>query len=226
MDYSIIIDNLGLFLQGLNLTIQFTFLSVLIGFALAIGLAVMRDSKYKIVSYPIQFYIYFLRGTPLLVQIYLIYHGLAQFSLVRDTFLWVLFKEAYFCGLLAWTLNTSAYGAEILRGAFKNTPKGEVEAAIAFGMSKFQVFWRITFPSSIRRAFPAYSNEIILMLHATSLASTITLIDLTGAARLVYEQHYAPFVAFTFVGLVYLMITMILTWVFKWFERNWMQHLA
>ena len=161
MDFSIIFGNIGIYMEGLKNTVILVSISLFIGLLMAIPLAVLRTSKNHLVTAPIRAYVYFFRGTPLLVQMFIIYYGFGQFEIIRDGLLWPLFKEAYFCALLAFTLNTGAYTTEIIRGAIAGTPHGEVEAAKAAGMSKALMFWRIILPSAFRRALPAYSNEII-----------------------------------------------------------------
>jgi arginine/ornithine transport system permease protein len=162
----------------------------------------------------------------MLVQLFLIYYGLAQFEAVRDSVLWPYFSSATFCACLAFAINTSAYSAEILAGSLKATPHGEIEAAKAMGMSRFKLYRRILLPSALRRALPQYSNEVIMMLHTTSLASIVTLIDITGAARTVSSRYYLPFEAFITAGLFYLGLTFILVRLFKLAERRWLAYLA
>lgn len=220
MDFSIIIDNLHRYQSGLWITCQLTLLSVSIGLVLAIIIALMHDSANQWIRLFARSYIYVLRATPLLVQLYLVYYGLSQFEGIRESWLWVFFREPYFCALLTLTLNTSAYGGEIIQGAIKQTSKYEVDAAQAFAMSKWQCYRRVIFPSVIRRALPAYFNEIILMLHATSLVSTITIIDITGVARTIYARYYAPFEAFISAGIIYLILTMILVSLFRLVEKR------
>ncbi|EEZ82013.1 amino acid ABC transporter, permease protein [Vibrio alginolyticus 40B] len=161
------------------------------------------------------------RGTPLLVQLYLIYYGMDQFFPVKDT----LWENAWFCALVAFILNTSAYTAEIIRGAINGLPKGEVEAAKAYGMSKFMTYRRIILPSALRRALPAYSNEVIFMLHGSAVAGIVTIMDLTGAARLVNSRYYAPFESFLTAGLFYMALTFMILWCFKVAERRFLAYL-
>jgi arginine/ornithine transport system permease protein len=225
MDFSIISDNIGIYLIGLKNTLILVSLSLAIGLVFAIPLAVLRTSKNIFISGPINAYTYFFRGTPLLVQMFLIYYGMGQFESIKTSFLWPFFREAYFCALFAFTLNTCAYTIEIIRGAIENTPHGEVEAAKAAGMSAYLRFKRIILPSSFRRALPTYSNEIIFMLHASSLASVITIIDITGAARIINSRYYSPYEAYLTAGAFYLTITFFLVWLLKKLEYRWLAHL-
>lgn len=225
MNFSIIADNIGIYFFGLKNTLILVSVSLSIGLVFAVPLAVLRTSKNILISGPINAYTYFFRGTPLLVQMFLIYYGMGQFEAIKASFLWTFFREAYFCALFAFTLNTCAYTIEIIRGAIENTPHGEVEAAKAAGMSLYLRFTRIILPSAFRRALPAYGNEIIFMLHGSSLASVITIIDITGAARIINSRYYTPYEAFITAGVFYLTITFILVWLLKKLEYRWLAHL-
>jgi arginine/ornithine transport system permease protein len=225
MDFSIITQNIGIYLEGLWNTIQLVSLSLFIGLMLAIPLAVMRTSKNLLINAPIRAYVYFFRGTPLLVQMFLIYYGMGQFDAVKESFLWPLFKEAYFCALFAFTLNTGAYTTEIIRGAIEATPHGEIEAAKACGMSRLLMLRRSVLPSAFRRALPAYSNEIIFMLQGSSLASVITIVDITGAARIINSRFYSPYEAFLTAAVFYMSLTFIIVWSVKKLEVRWFAHL-
>ncbi|HID7884517.1 TPA: ABC transporter permease [Pseudomonas aeruginosa] len=225
-DFSVIWDSLPLYFDGLLVTLKLLSISLLIGLLLAVPLALMRVSKQPLVNFPAWLYTYVIRGTPMLVQLFLIYYGLAQFDAVREGALWPWLSNASFCACLAFAINTSAYTAEILAGSLKATPHGEIEAAKAMGMSRLKMYRRILLPSALRRALPQYSNEVIMMLQTTSLASIVTLVDITGAARTVYSQYYLPFEAFITAGLFYLCLTFILVRLFKLAERRWLAYLA
>jgi len=225
MDFSIIFGNLDIYFEGLKNTLILVSISLLIGLIFAVPLAVLRTSKNILISGPIRVYVYCFRGTPLLVQMFLIYYGMGQFEPIKASFLWIFFKEAYFCALFAFTLNTCAYTIEIIRGAIENTPHGEVEAAKAAGMSSFLRFRRIILPSAFRRALPTYGNEIIFMLHGSSLASVITIIDITGAARVVNSRFYSPYEAFLTAAVFYMSITFLIVWLLKKVEFKWFAHL-
>jgi len=225
MEFSIIFENLDIYFEGLKNTLILVSISLFIGLIFAVPLAVLRTSKNIFVSSPIRAFIYFFRGTPLLVQMFLIYYGMGQFEPIKTSFLWVFFKEAYFCALFAFTLNTCAYTTEIIRGAIENTPHGEVEAAKAAGMSYFLRFRRIILPSAFRRALPSYGNEIIFMLHGSSLASVITIIDITGAARIINSRFYSPYEAFLTAAVFYMSITFLIVWLVKKLEFRWFAHL-
>ena len=225
MDIEVIVKNLPLYLQGLWMTVQLVALALAAGLALAVPISLLAASRQWFLAIPAKVYIYVFRGTPLLVQMYIIYYGLAQFEVVRESFLWPVLREAYWCALLSFALNTAGYTGEILRGAIANTPHGEIEAARSVGMSVGQIYRRIVLPSAFRRALPAYGNEVIFMLHGSALAGVITLVDLFGAARIVSSRHFVPFEAFVAAGVFYLCLTFIITWLFKLWERRWHIHL-
>jgi arginine/ornithine transport system permease protein len=225
MDFSVVFESWHLYAWGLWTTLWMVAVSLAIGLLLAIPVGIMRASGNPLINAPAWFYTYCFTGTPLLVQLFLIYYGLGQFEVVRDSPFWFLLREAWFCALLTFVLNTAAYTAEILRGAIQNTPKGEIEAARACGMSRPLMFRRIILPSAFRRALPAYGNEIIFMLHGSSIASIVTIIDITGAARLVQSRFYAPFEAFITAGILYLILTWTITLAMRRLERSWFAHL-
>ncbi|HCG6786661.1 TPA: ABC transporter permease [Vibrio parahaemolyticus] len=221
MDFSLIIESFPVYLQGLWTTVWLVGISLVIGLCVSVPLAIARNSTNYALSLTSWGFIYFFRGTPLLVQLYLIYYGMDQFFPVKDT----LWEHAWFCALVAFVLNTSAYTAEIIRGAINGLPKGEVEAAEAYGMSKFMTYKRIILPSALRRALPAYSNEVIFMLHGSAVAGIVTIVDLTGAARLVNSRYYAPFESFLTAGLFYMSLTFIILWCFKRAEKRFLAYL-
>ena len=211
MNFELMIETFPKLLSGLNLTIQLVTISLFLGFCLAVGLALLRLSNNTFLSFFAKTYVFYFRGTPLLVQIFLIYYGIAQFEIIRETFVWSFFKEAYWCGILALTLNTCAYSSEIIRGGIQSVPFGQIESAKSVGMSRFLLYRRIILPIAFRQALPAYGNEIILMVKATSLVSTITLMEVTGIARLIIAKTFSPVEVFIVAGLIYLTINFIVT---------------
>ena len=218
-------QTLGYYWDGLVTTTQLVFLSLVIGLVMAVPLAIGRSSGHRWISLPIYLYTYVFRGTPLLIQLYIIYYGVVFFDGIQETFLWPMLREAFYPALIAFTLNTAAYTTEIFRGAIKATGRGEIEAARAYGMSDALMMRRIILPSAFRRALPAYGNEVIFMLHASAIASVVTLMDLTGAARFVYARFYAPFEAFLFVAAIYLCLTFAILYFFRWLEKRLLAHL-
>ena len=211
MNFELMIETFPKLLSGLNLTIQLVTISLFLGFCLAVGLALLRLSNNTFLSFFAKTYIFYFRGTPLLVQIFLIYYGIAQFEIIRESFVWSFFKEAYWCGILALTLNTCAYSSEIIRGGILSVHFGQIESAKSVGMSRFLLYRRIILPIAFRQALPAYGNEIILMVKATSLVSTITLMEVTGIARLIIAKTFSPVEIFIVAGLIYLTINFIVT---------------
>lgn len=225
-DYNVVWDSLPLYMSGMLETLKLLAISLLFGLLAALPLGLMRVSRQPLVDGIAWLYTYVIRGTPMLVQLFLIYYGLAQFEAVRNSVLWPWLSSATFCACLAFAINTSAYTAEIIAGSLRATPPGEIEAAKAMGMSRAGMYRRILLPSALRRALPQYSNEVIMMLQTTSLASIVTLIDITGAARTVNAQYYLPFEAYITAGVCYLCLTFILVRLFKLAERRWLAYLA
>jgi len=225
VDFEVIFSNMPLYLEGLVVTIELLIISIIAGLLLAIPIGIAAASKSYWINIIPKSYIYFFRGTPLIVQMFLIYNGLAQFEAMRESFLWVFFKQAYWCALFAFSLNTAGYTAEIIRGAILQTPAGEVEAAKASGMNKLTLYRRILLPSAFRRGLPAYSNEVIFMLHGTALAGVITIVDLFGAAKIVNSRYFVPFESFITAGFFYLCLTFMIVFLFKQAEKKWHAHL-
>ena len=225
MDYEVIFSNIPLYFEGLWVTIQLVIVALVLGFILALPIALLATSRSTWFRLFPKAYIYFFRGTPLLVQMFMIYHGMGQFELVRESVIWIVFKEAYWCALIAFALNTAGYTAEILRGTIEQTSYGEIEAARACGMSKSTLYRRIILPGTFRRALPAYGNEAIFMLHGSALAGVVTIVDLFGAAKIVNSRHFVPFESFITAGFFYLCLTFIIVSLFKTLEFHWYAHL-
>lgn len=197
--------------SGVPLTLQLAGTSLLLGFALALLLALAQQGEHRLLIWPIRTFVAVFRGTPLLVQIFLIYYGLGQFRPALQTIgLWGLFREPYWCAILALTLNTAAYGSEILRGAIKNVPRGLGEAAQALGMTRLLTLRLVILPIALRQAIPAYGNEIILMVKGTSLASIITLLEVTGIARNLISESYRAIEVFLAAGAIYLFLNFLI----------------
>lgn len=227
LDIGLIAQNYDRFLYGVGMTLTLTFLSLALGGMLAIPMAIARASRHRILNPMIWAYTYVFRGTPLLVQTYLIYYGLGQFEAIRQSWLWdPILSSAWWCALIAFTLNTAAYSTELLRGAIVDTPAGEVEAAIATGHSYRGRLRRIILPSAFRRAIPAYSNEVIFMLHGSVVASTITLQDILGVGRWLNGRYYLAYEGFITAALLYFLIVLCITTVFRWVERRYLRHLT
>jgi histidine transport system permease protein len=212
--------------SGLVVTLWLTVASLGLGFVLAVPLAIAKASTNLWLSMPVSIYTYVIRGTPLYVQLLLLYTGIYSLDVVRSTpYLNGFFRDALNCTILAFTLNTAAYTTEIFCGAIKATPRGEIEAARAYGMSGLILYRCIILPSALRRALPAYSNEVILMLHATTLAATATVPDLLKVARNASSEYYLPFVAYGLAAVLYLVVSFTLIWLFRRAERRWLAYL-
>ena len=226
MNLTLVINSLPQLLNGLLLTLEITALALVIGLVTAVPLALMRLSRNPLIRGPVYGFIFYFRSTPLLVQLFLIYYGSGQFRTELEVLgLWTFFREAYFCAVLALTLNTAAYTAEILRGAIQAVPHGEIEAARALGMSRGLLYRRIVLPKAFRIALPAYSNEVVFLFQATSLVSIITLLDLTGVARVLVARTFAVYELYIAAGLIYLACTYLILWVFRRIERRLFAHL-
>jgi histidine transport system permease protein len=216
----------GYRLSGVVITLWLLVVSIGLGFCLSVPLAVARVSKKKWLSGPVWLYTYIFRGTPLYVQLLLCYTGLYSLEIVRgNTLLDTFFRDGMRCTLLAFTLNTCAYTTEIFAGAIKSTTYGEIEAARAYGMSSFTLYRRVILPSALRRALPLYSNEVILMLHATTVAFTATVPDILKIARDVNSATYRSFEAFGIAALLYLVISFVLVALFRHAEKHWLAYL-
>jgi polar amino acid transport system permease protein len=218
-DLNLILDSLPKMLAGFGVTLQLLVVSGLLGLILAILLLLMRLSGKFYLDWVAQVYIYIFRGTPILVQIFIIYYGLPQFEAIRDSIFWSILREPTGCAILALTLNTGAYVSEILRGGVLGVDKGLLEAGSALGMSARQKFIYITAPLATRLALPAYSNDVISLLKSTALASTITITDMTGIARTIVADTYAPYEVFISLAIVYMIFTFGIQKLFGLFER-------
>ncbi|WHZ41892.1 ABC transporter permease [Rahnella bonaserana] len=210
---------------GLAITLWLLISSVVIGGLLAVPMAVGRVSSNKFIRYPIWLYTYVFRGTPLYVQLLVFYSGMYSLEIVRGTdFLNAFFRSGLNCTILALTLNTCAYTTEIFAGAIRSVPHGEIEAANAYGFSRFKLYTCIILPSALRTALPAYSNEVILMLHSTALAFTATVPDVLKIARDINSATYQPFYAFGIAAVIYLCVSFVLIGLFRKAEKRWLVH--
>tara|TARA_B100000029_G_C17318735_1_gene867217 strand:- start:12 stop:689 length:678 start_codon:yes stop_codon:yes gene_type:complete len=216
----LMIEKIPELLEASIITVQLTFFSLAVGIFLGLFFAVLRLSKNKILSGISYYYSFVFRGTPLLVQLFIIYFGLAQLEFVRESFLWIVLKKPFWCAIIAFALNTGAYTAEIFRSGFEKVDKQLIDAAKSLGMSKYNTFYKIILPIGLKRSIPAYGNEMILMLKGTSLASTVTLIDLTGAAKYIISTHFNPVEVFIFTGSIYLFFTFIIHHFIKYLEMK------
>jgi arginine/ornithine transport system permease protein len=225
VDLDVIVQSLPQFAAGLRTCLVLLGICLVTGFVLSVPLAVARVSRKQALAWPVAAYTYVIRGTPLLVQLFIIYYGLAQFPAVRESMAWPLLREAWFCAWLAFSINTTAYTTEIFAGALRATPAGEVEAARAYGITGLRLYTRVLLPGALRRALPQYGNEVIGLMHATAIASTVTLVDVTRVARDVYANHLLPVEAFGMAGIIYFTLTFGFAGLFRLLERRYLRHL-
>ncbi|MGH8374138.1 MAG: ABC transporter permease [Pseudomonas sp.] len=226
MNWEVIIKWLPKLAQGATLTLELVAIAVIAGLLLAIPLGIARSSRlWWVRAFPYG-YIFFFRGTPLLVQLFLVYYGLAQFDAIRNSSMWPYLRDPFWCATATMTLHTAAYIAEILRGAIQAIPPGEIEAARALGMSRPKALLYIILPRAARIGLPAYSNEVILMLHSTTVAFTATVPDILKVARDANSATFLTFQSFGIAALIYLTVTFTLVGLFRLAERRWLAFLG
>jgi octopine/nopaline transport system permease protein len=221
MDLELISTSLPKLLSAAVVTLKLLSLSLFFGMFIGLLFAILRLNKNLLINKFAYGYSYIFRGTPLLVQIFIIYFGLGQIEYFRSTFLWVVFKEPYWCAIIAFALNTGAYTSEILRSAFQTIKPGIIEAGKSLGISNKIIFYKIQIPVAIRQSLPAYGNEIILMMKGTSLASTVTLMDITGVAKHIVSTTYKPLEIFILAGCIYLFMTFLIHNLIKFLEKKY-----
>jgi len=221
MDIGLIATSFPKLLSAAVVTLKLLSLSLFFGIFIGLLFAVLRLNKNPLINKFAYGYSYVFRGTPLLVQIFIIYYGLGQIEYFRSTFLWVVFKEPYWCAIIAFSLNTGAYTSEILRSAFQTIKPGIIEAGKSLGISNKIIFYKIQIPVAIRQSLPAYGNEIILMMKGTSLASTVTLMDITGVAKHIVSTTYKPLEVFILAGCIYLFMTFLTHNLIKFLEKKY-----
>ena len=221
MDIELMINSFPKLLSATLITLKLLSVSLILGLFIGLGFAILRMNNNKLINKFAYGYSYLFRGTPLLVQIFIIYFGLGQIEYLRTTFLWVVLKEPYWCAIIAFSLNTGAYTSEILRSAFQTIKIGYLEAGRSLGIPKKIIFTKIQIPIAIKQSLPAYGNEIILMLKGTSLASTVTLMDLTGVAKYIISTTFKPVEVFIVAGSIYLFMTFIVHNIIKYLEKKY-----
>ena len=221
MDLELMASSFPKLLNATLVTLKLLSLSLIFGLIFGLFFAILRLNKNFFVNKFAYGYSYIFRGTPLLVQIFIIYFGLGQIEYLRSTFLWIILKEPYWCAIIAFALNTGAYTSEILRSAFQTIKPGIVEAGQSLGISSKIIFFKIQIPIAIRQSLPAYGNEIILMMKGTSLASTVTIMDLTGVAKYIISTTFKPIEVFIVAGGIYLLMTFIIHNMVKYLEKKY-----
>ncbi len=221
MDFELMINSIPKLLSAATITLKLLSVSLIIGLFIGLLFAILRLNKNIFLNKFAYGYSYLFRGTPLLVQIFIIYFGLGQIEYLRTTFLWVILKEPYWCAIIAFALNTGAYTSEILRSAFQTIKPGFIEAGKSLGISSRIIFYKIQIPIAIRQSLPAYGNEIILMMKGTSLASTVTIMDLTGVAKYIISTTFRPVEVFIVAGGIYLFMTFVIHNIIKYLEKKY-----
>ena len=221
MDFELMINSFPKLLNATVVTLKLLSVSLIVGLFIGLLFAILRLNKNIFINKFAYGYSYVFRGTPLLVQIFIIYFGLGQIESLRSSFLWLILKEPYWCAIIAFALNTGAYTSEILRSAFQTIKPGIIEAGKSLGISNKIIFYKVQIPIAIRQSLPAYGNEIILMLKGTSLASTVTLMDLTGVAKYIISTTFRPIEVFIVAGGIYLFMTFIIHNVIKFLEKKY-----
>ena len=221
MDFELMINSFPKLLSAAVITLKLLSVSLIIGLFIGLLFAILRLNKNILINKFAYGYSYLFRGTPLLVQIFIIYFGLGQIEYLRTTFLWTILREPYWCAIIAFALNTGAYTSEILRSAFQTIKPGIIEAGKSLGISSKIIFYKIQIPIAIRQSLPAYGNEIILMMKGTSLASTVTIMDLTGVAKYIISTTFRPVEVFIVAGGIYLFMTFIIHNLIKFLEKKY-----
>jgi polar amino acid transport system permease protein len=218
MNWSWLPEYLPLLLQGIWLTIQLLVLSMVFGLILAVPVGLVQVTGPRWLAAIAKGYCTVMRGTPLLVQLWLLYFGLgsifAAYPEIRQSSLWPILREGYFYAVLAFSLNEGGYAGEIMRGAFLSVPKGELEAARAFGMSRWGVLYRIWLPRAVRNVLPTLAGETVLMLKATPLAATVTVLDIFGVILRVRQNTYLTYEPLFVAAGLYMVLTLIITQLF------------
>ena len=221
MDVDLIVTSFPKLLRASLVTLKLLSSSSFIGLFIGLLFAILRLNKNLIINKFAYSYSYVFRGTPLLVQIFIIYYGLGQIESLRESIFWTILKEPYWCAIIAFALNTGAYTSEILRSAFQTIKPGFIEAGKSLGIKNKIIFYKIQIPIAIRQSLPAYGNEIILMMKGTSLASTVTLMDLTGVAKYIISTTFKPIEVFIIAGSIYLFMTFIIHNLIKYLEKKY-----
>lgn len=220
IDFPFLADTLLKLSAALPVTLGLFFASFLLGGVLALLILALRMSKNRLLSGFARLYILVFRGSPLLIQLFLIYYGLGQFEVVRHSIFWPVLREPFACAVVALALCTASYTAEIFRGGLLAIPAGQIEAGLACGMSRWLLLRRIIAPVMLRHALPAYSTEAILLVKSTALASLVTVWDVTGVAQQIIQRTYRTMEVFICAALLYLILNFIIVQIYAWIERR------
>ena len=225
IDFAFLSDTMLKLLAALPTTLSLFFFSLSLGLLLSLGVVAMRVSRWPFLSYPARFYIMLFRGTPLLIQMFLIYYGLGQFPAVRASFMWDVLRSPYGCAVVALAMCTAGYTAEIIRGGLQSVPQGQIEAGLAVGMNRWTLLWRVIAPVTLRQTLPSYSTEAVLMLKSTAIASLVTVWDVTGIAQQIIQRTYRTMEVFLCAALIYLVLNFLIVRAMAWVEYRLSPHL-
>lgn len=225
IDFVLILSHWDIFLRGMLNTVALVLIGLVFGAMIALPMAIARWQRTPVVAPFVGAFVYVFRGTPMLVQAYVIYYGLAQFDWVRDSIFWTVLKEPWWCCAIAFAINSAAYQVEIYRGGLDAVPKGEIEATIAIGMTRTMALRRIILPSALRRCLPMIANESLFLLHGSAIASMLTVIDVLGAGRKLNAQYYLAYEGFLAATAIYMLLVWGITRVLALVEQRTMRHL-
>ncbi len=212
------------FVDGIILTLQLLSISIVLGMALAIPIGLVQVTGPRWLAALARGFCTIIRGTPLLIQLWLLYYGLgALFPLVpgiRESFMWPVLRDAFPYAILAFSLSVAGYEGEVMRGAFKSVPKGELEAASAFGMSRFTRLRRIWLPRALQNVLPTLAGEFVLALKSTPLAATITVYEVYGVGSIVRQETYRTYEPLLLVAGIYVLLAAVIVLLFRWLESR------
>lgn len=225
IDFVLILSHWDIFLRGMLNTVALVLIGLSFGALIALPMAIALWQRTPVAAPLVGAFVYVFRGTPMLVQAYVIYYGLAQFDWVRDSVLWVVLKEPWWCCAIAFAINSAAYQVEIYRGGLDAVPRGEIEATIAMGMTRTLALRRIILPSALRRCLPMIGNESLFLLHGSAIASMLTVIDVLGAGRKLNAQYYLAYEGFLAATVIYMLLVWVITRILARVERITMRHL-
>jgi His/Glu/Gln/Arg/opine family amino acid ABC transporter permease subunit len=207
-------------LEGLVVTLELTILTLLFGLVLALPVALARNHRSAALRWLAAGFVFLFRGPPVLALLFLLYYGVPQVAWIRESWAWFLLKDGFTCAVVAFSLNSAAYVAEILAGALRGVPQGEREAALAAGFSRWELFRLVILPHLARLALHNYGNEIVFVIKGTAIASLVTVVDLMGVANQIYARTYDPFTPLLAAAAFYFALVMLVTWAVHRLERH------
>jgi octopine/nopaline transport system permease protein len=225
VDFAFMFDTMRQLVAAVPTTLELFFASLVLGGLLSLVIVAMRVSPHWLPSGVARFYIFVFRGSPLLIQMFLVYYGLGQFGVIRHSFMWPVLREPYVCAVLSLALCTAGYTAEIIRGGLMAIPLGQIEAGYSIGLSGFALLRRVIGPIALRLCLPAYSTEAVLLVKSTALASLVTVWEVTGVAQEIIHQTYRTTEVFTCAAIIYLLLNFAIVRALGFLERRLSGHL-